>query len=210
MKRSKSILVVAVLLALGLAAPASALPITSFTATSGLSGNTQVGRLFRDGIPSDWSGPKTFPGTSGTATINYTTYILPGSMFDFGLGGYAGYIQVSVDDPAARNFSSAYKNSYNPLSKATNYLGDMGSSGNVFGFPRSFQIYLAPGDDLVLLFNNVNAGTGLADPLGVLVEGFVDSMYTDPGLPVPEPGSSLLLLGMSLAGLSAARRRPRK
>jgi hypothetical protein len=211
MKRSKSILVVAVLLlALGLAAPASALPITAFTATSGESGLTQTGRLFRTGVPSEWSSPKPFPGTSGTAILNYTAYTLLGSMFDYGLGGYAGFVQVSIDDPLTSTLGSAYKNLYDPSNMATNYLGDMGSSGNVFGFPRAFQIYLAPGDDLVLLFNNLSEGVGQNDPLGVLVEGFVDTQYTDPIQGVPDTGSSLLLLGMSLAGLRAARRHLRK
>jgi hypothetical protein len=211
MKRSKPLVMVAVLLlALGVAVPASALPITAFTATSGASGNTQTGRLSRDGVPSDWSSLKAFPGVFGAATINYTAYTILGSMFDFGLGGYAGYVQISVDDPLTSAFSSAYKNSYDPSNMALNYLGDMGSSGNVFGFPRSFQIYVAPGDNLVLLFNNLSFNAGLTDPLGVLVEGFVDTMYTDPTQGVPEPASSLLLLGVGLVGLGTVRRRLRR
>ena len=212
MKRCRLLVIITLMaLGLGLAAPASAGLITAFTATLSSADPTQLGRLNRDGIPSDWSSAKTYPGEINLATAyHYSVYTIPAAMFDFGIGGYAGYVQVSIDSPYSTTFGSAYLNSYNPTDPGATYLGDPGTSGNFFGVdPLFFSFYLPQGANLVLVFNDTtSSGVGLNLPAGFLVEGFVDTDYTDPGpRGVPDPGSTLLLLGMGLAGLRAWQKR---
>ena len=93
-----------------------------------------------------------------TTTYHYSTYILPSAMFNFTSGDYAGYVQIEVDSISANSFAAAYQDSYNGASKATNWLGDAGTSGNFFGTdPLFFQVLLAQGHDLLLIFNNTGA-----------------------------------------------------
>src|SRR6266478_4535617 len=67
---------------------------------------TQLGRISRDGITSDWSTPKAFPGVFNPTTVyNY-------EIFTVNVGA-TPYIQVSFDDPATTEFVSAYRGSYN-------------------------------------------------------------------------------------------------
>ena len=162
---------------------------------------TQLGRLSRDGVPSDWSGPKAFPGAiNPTTSYHYRTYFIPTPI--------TPYIQITVDDPNAAIFSSAYKDSYNPASKSTNYLGDGGFSGNFFpGAPLFFQVFVPTGSDLVLVINDPGASNvGLGKPYSLVVEGFTDTNFSDP---TPEP-SSLFLSGGGLAAAALAARRRRR
>jgi hypothetical protein len=209
MNRCRLLVVITLMsLGLGLAAPVSAIPIASFTATISASDPTQAGRLSRNGIPQDWSGGELFPGwINPTLTYQYHDYVLPGAMFDFGPGQWAGYVQISIDSTSANTFGAAYLNSYDPVDAQTTWLGDAGSSGNYFGVdPIFFQVILPAGNDLHVVFNTT-AATGVGFPMGILVEGFVDSMYTDP-TPVPEP-ASMLLLGSGLIGAVRAVRKRR-
>ena len=162
---------------------------------------TQLGRLSRDGIPSDWSGPKTFPGVINPAvSYHYRTYLIP-LMF-------TPFIQITVDDPQAAIFASAYMNSYNPSSLSTNYVGDAGFSGNFFpGAPLFFQVVVPTGNNLVLVINDPSTiSGGLGKPYSLVVEGFTDTSFSDP---TPEP-ASFLLTGGGLAAAAFARRKRRR
>ena len=162
---------------------------------------TQLGRLSRNGVPSDWSGLKAFPGDINlTTSYHYRTYVIPVPL--------TPYIQITVDDPVAAVFSSAYMNSYNPASKSTNYLGDGGFSGNFFpGAPLFFQVVVPTGSDLVLVINDPGAGNiGLGKPYSLVVEGFTDTNFSDP---TPEP-STLFLSGGGLAAAAFAARKLRR
>ncbi len=154
---------------------------------------TQLGRLSRDGIPSDWSSTKTFPGIiNPTTSYHFVTYALPILSYQF--------LQINVDDRsgAANIFVSAYLNSYDPSNKAANYLGDAGGSGNFFGVdPRAFQVIVPTGNALTLLVNDTSAaGAGVGQPYRILVEGFTSTDFNDV---IPEPTS--LLLSASGLGL---------
>src|SRR5689334_3378232 len=77
---------------------------------------TQLGRISRNGIASDWSTPKPFPGViNPTTSYNYHTY---------SVNVQAGsFVQVLIDSLSANTFVSAYLGSYNPSAGlGVNYL----------------------------------------------------------------------------------------
>lgn len=206
MNRSKlTLMFTLVVLALAFSSLVSATTITMFTGTVLSTDPTQLGRLSRGGIPQDWSGTEAYPGVFGAGnSYHYHVYDIPAALFSFDSGDFAGYVQIDVDYPSGNTFVSAYANSYDPTNKQSNWLGDNGFSGNPFpGDPSFFQVLLNPGQDLILVINETTAaassGGGLGDQLGIQVEGFTDSMYTDPrgtNVPtsaVPEPASMFLL-----------------
>jgi hypothetical protein len=159
---------------------------------------TQLGRLNRNGVPSDWSASKSFPGVFNPATIyNY-------QVFDVNVGLYP-FIQIEFDDPYAAFFASAYLGSYAPANLALNYLGDPGSSGNPFGNPNYFQVQVPINTELLIVINETTHNGGIGLPFGLMVEGFYDTNFTD-ATNVPEPSTILLVCaGMALLPLLLLR-----
>src|SRR3569833_1151304 len=137
---------------------------------------TELARLNRNSIISDWSAPKPFPGIVTALPSNpfhYTTYIVPQVAYPF--------LQISFDDISgtALTFASAYLGSFQPAATPpnyglnTNYLGDEGASGNlIFGTaPRTFQVSMPVGNNLVIAINDsATSGPGaLGAPYRILV-----------------------------------------
>ncbi len=171
---------------------------------------TQLGRLSRSGIPSDWSVAKPFPGVINPATsYHYTTIDLDLDALEAPYVAYGGFIQISFDSDSINTFLSAYLNSYAPANLATNYLGDSGFSGNpVPGAPGFFQVIVPSTHHLVLVLNETTPNGGLNFvPTDLLVEAFTDTEFTDL-IPraVPEPGTWVLLV-CGVALLAARRSR---
>lgn len=211
---SSSVLLKAILLAAVTSASSFAAVIydTGIT-TIGSATLTQNGRISRSGVPSDWSAPKAFPGIVNTGTVySYTTYTIPTSPFP--------YLQISFFDASGIGalFDSAYLNSYSPTTTgpnfglSNNYLGDAGSSANLFGTtPVAFQVILAnPAvDRLIVVVNDTTVGLGRSQSFNLLVEGFYDTQFNDTTPPpaVPEPGSLGLTGLATCSALLYLRRR---
>ena len=175
---------------------------------------TQFGRLFRDGTPTDWAAPDPFPGVTGApAPRSYDVFVVDSDVFSF--------LQINLDNPGGALFASAYLNAFLPVNVApnyglnTNYLGDAGSS-QPLGNPSFFQIAVAPHSQIVIPMVEVNSGGGAGAVFSLIVEGFLDTEYTDipdwqPGgnpNTVPEPSTLVLVgSGLALSFVSTARRR---
>lgn len=187
-----------------------ALPVVNatviFTVTDELSlaDPIQLGRLSRSGVPSDWSAVKAFPGVLNSGTeYNYAAYVV-----DVGPGIY---LQISVDWGTGTNaFAAAYQGSYDPSNLATNYLGDIGVSGNTFGNPGFFQVVAAQNSQVVIVISSAVSGAGgVGSPFTMTTESFMDTEFTDPPTgEIPEPASvTMMSLGLGGLGLAAWRRR---
>jgi hypothetical protein len=192
---------------------AQAIPLLDVTDALTLGDPTQLGRLSRDGVPSDWSGSKAFPGVlNPTTAYHYRAYLI-----DVGL---TPFIQISDDTTTGNLFFSAYDTTYAPNSAGApnfgfnlNYLGDAGFSGDPFpGDPQFFQVLVPINHMLLVIVNNTLASNvGVGDPFHLLVEGFIDSEFTDPvPAPVPEPTTMVLsMTGLAFLALKRARLRAR-
>jgi len=189
------------------AAPARATTILDLNGALSLTDPTQLGRLSRNGLPQDWTGGEAFPGViNPTTTYRYHTFLVN--------VGIAPFIQIEVDSNSGNIFFSAYDTAYLPNSGGapnlgfnTNWLGDAGFSGNPFpGDPDFFQVVVPAGHNVLVVVSNTAANNvGVGDPFHLIVEGFVDTEFTDPPPAVPEPAT--LLLGASGLAMFAGRSR---
>src|SRR5262249_20324508 len=148
---SRALVFVAVLIMFSGIASADTLAIFGPTSLTNVA-PTQFGRLVRNGIPQNWAGSESFPGsTSPTTLYHYRTFAVN--------VGLTPFVQVIMDDVSTTEFASAYLGSYNPTSLATNWLGDAGSSGNAFGVdPRVFQVHVPIDSTIVIVINNTTGG----------------------------------------------------
>jgi hypothetical protein len=175
--------------------------LTTFTTSISAADPTQLGRISRNGIPSDWSAPKPFPGIINPSTVyNYHTYSVN--------SGVTPFIFITIDSVPGNTFASAYFPSYLPSSVPpnngldVNYLGDAGSSGNYFGTdPVSFEV-VVPLHSNFLIVVNTSSPVGIGQPFTLTVQGFLDTEFTS----TPEPGS-LVLFGSGVLGVAGFVRR---
>jgi hypothetical protein len=116
-----------------------------------VNGPHQLGRVFRDGIPSSCPS-KVYPGLFGPAT-QYSYQV-----FEFGTSLADNCVTVNFNpSPGTGNdcntnaHASAYLNSYDPNNQAANYVGDVGSS-----ITDSFSFVVPAGDRLLLVTTNTS------------------------------------------------------
>lgn len=162
---------------------------------------TMNDRILRDGVPSDWSYVKFFPGLLGSPGPRaYDTWSFQNKW------GIDLYVQVTLDDldDTGLVFSSAHVNSFDPDNQEASYIGDAGYSPLAFGLPVSYQVIVPAGNDLVVVVNQTSAfPTDLPLQYGLVVEAYSNAFYEN--LPIPEPST----VGLSLIGLTMiAARRP--
>jgi len=200
----KSIPKIVTLVALTLcsATSAYALPLLNVSGSVQAGDPSQLGRLSRNGVPQDWAGSELFPGVINPATAyNYLTYSVN--------VGSTPFVQINIDSESINTFVSAYDTAYLPNSLATNWLGDAGSSGNLFGNPIYFNVVVPVNHTLVVVINTT-AAAGIGAPFNLLVEGFLDTEYTDPSdTTAPEP-ATIVLSGAGLLLVALRRRKQRR
>lgn len=147
---------------------------------------TQAGRLGRNGVPQDWAGSEAYPGEiNGGTMYHYKTYLVS--------VGALRYVQVFVDAQGGASgnvFSSAYTTSYNPASKATNWAGDAGISGNFFfgSDPNYFNV-LVPANSMLVVVINETSASALNQNYRLIVEGYLDANFTQKAGCAPTPSS---------------------
>lgn len=124
-------------------------PPTGPVAASFTGATTQMGRIFRDAIPSVCPS-KVYPGIFGNATVfNYETFTYTNT------SAAAACVTVNFDPdagatPCATNaHASAYVGSYDPANQAANYVGDVGSS-----ITQPFAFEVPANQNMVLVVTN--------------------------------------------------------
>src|ERR1051326_1912890 len=150
---------------------------------------TQFDRISRNGVSSTWGTVKSFPGVIGEPTPRaYELFSVNSGIYPF--------LQISLDDPFALLFVSAYLGSFDPVNSPpnygldVNYLGDPGLTQPA-GNPSFFQIQVAPFSNVILPINEITPGAAAGTPFNLIVEGFLNSSFSD----VPEPASFGLFVG---------------
>jgi hypothetical protein len=160
-------------LVLWVSLPAKAADLLVTSSSLASTDATQLGRLSRTGVASDWSASKAFPTTINPAVVyHYKTFSVA--------VGTTSFVQIELDDPNAVFLASAYLDFYSPGSQATNYLGDAGTSGDRAGSPIYFQVAVPANHTVVVVINEVTANGGVGSSFGLRVEGFNDTLYTNP------------------------------
>lgn len=194
----KKLLIAALLGASMLATPAQALLIASGGGTVDTTDSSQLGRLNRNAVISTWASPKAYPGALNTSTTHY--YELAAITFAANAMQDVFY-RINFAPSSTNVHSAAYANSYNPLAKSTNYLGDVGSST-----AQSYEVKVLAGNSLLLLFNT-NGSTNSTN-YSYSVEAFSDVNGGEVFGAVPEPATwAMMIGGFALIGSQMRRRR---
>ena len=190
--------------------PAYAADVISGSVSITASDPAQLGRLSRNGVQQDWTGAEAYPGTVNDAvSYNYRTVNAP-----FAANAVQDiYYDIDVDDDSGDLFASAYLDSYDPLDKSQNWLGDAGRSGNYFpGDPLYFDVVVPAGHSLELVFNSTSDVP--TSDASYFVSAYSDTEYNENFADVsaaPEPSTWFLMLGgIAILGTMVRRARVRR
>lgn len=136
-------------------APQGAAAPQCFVSTSFSGSNSQMGRVFRDAIPSTCPS-KAYPGIFNPGTpYFYETYAYPNNT------GSAVCTTINFDPNPDNNLAtdcdtnahaSAYIGSYDPMNQSANFVGDVGSS-----ITDSFSFEVPAMSNLILVVTNTSA-----------------------------------------------------
>ena len=203
----KTLISAALLGAIAISAPAHAVVVVSGNGFLDTSDPTQTNRVFRDAVASTWAAQKAFPGTIG-GTFRY----------DLVNGTFAAnatqaiYYEItysSVNAVVSQPFAVAYNGPFNPANIATNYIGDSGSSADVNGSDRVFQVVVAAGGSLDVNFSEVIVGR-LPSDYKYSISAYSDAFRNENFGAVPEPATwAMMIFGFGLVGgaLRSAKRK---
>lgn len=174
----------------GLCPPAAGVS-ASFSGT-----NTQLGRIFRDAVPSTCPS-KAYPGIFNAATTyNFETFTYRNT------SGAAACVTVNFNPDAGATpcgtnaHASAYIGSYNPANQAANFVGDVGSS-----IAQPFSFSVPAGADVVIAVTNTSSAAACTFAFQVVDLPCVEASTAVPA-PVNNP-MALILLGLALFGVGA-------
>ena len=123
---------------------------------------TQVGRIFRNAVPSNCEGaPKPFPGLGNTTPQTFDAYVFKNR------SGADACVSISLTAYDATPIHPVVYATFDPGDIAPGYLGDSGDSA-IGGFPRTFSIRVAAGAVFVVTVGTVfGVSTGLPYTLSV-------------------------------------------
>ena len=176
--------------AIGFPTAASA-ATTSVTVTT--TSPTMTGRVNRNGIASDCSAAKAFPGTIVT-TVGYA--VSPALTNTSSQPVCTVFTLTTSAACGTSVFAAAYLGSFNPANLATNYLGDAGASSAA----SSFSAVVPANGSVVFALSYVTSAPS---------QDCTMSISADPVLPpAPAPALDLRLLGLLgllLAAMSCIR-----
>jgi hypothetical protein len=138
----------------GIGMPDSAFAVTVFSGSLDASSPTMTDRILRDAVASTCAAIKAYPGTAIMGSgIQYQTaqYTHPGAPRCVTFT----YSSTCTGEPAPGTFAflSVYSGPFDPNNKATNYLGDIGTSTN----GQTMGVVLATGQTVTLVVNGIYA-----------------------------------------------------
>src|SRR5258708_17305598 len=175
--------------AIGFPTAASA---ASTTVTVTLASPTMTARVVRNGVASDCSAAKAFPGTI-TSTVGYA---VSSALANTSSQPVCTLFTLTTSASCGTNvFATAYVGSFNPANLAANYLGDAGGSSATSSFAA-----IVPANGSVVIALSYTTPTPTED--------CTMSISTQPVLPPTVPALDLRLLsllGLLLAAMSCIR-----